>query len=183
MEYGLPKKVNIKGVDFEIRYDFRVILEILEALNDEELEGAEKMECVLKMFYVDWEHIEDISEAIEACYRFIDGGKEPTGRKSPRLVDWERDFDYIIAPVNRVLGYEAREAASVHWWTFLSAYMEMGGESLMCQIISLRDKLSKGKKLEKHEREWLRNNRQLVQLPQKYSAADEEMLRKMTGGL
>ena len=34
MEYGLPKSVEIGGTKFEIRYDFRVILEIFEALND-----------------------------------------------------------------------------------------------------------------------------------------------------
>ena len=34
MRYGLPKSVEICGSEFEIRYDFRVILDIFEALND-----------------------------------------------------------------------------------------------------------------------------------------------------
>lgn len=183
MNYGLPEKVNIGEKEHAIRSDFRVILEILEALNDEELAEAEKIECLLKMFYVDWEDIEDLPEAVKACYNFIDGGRERPNKKSARLIDWERDFEYIIAPVNRVLGYEARAAKKVHWWTFLSAYMEIGGDCLMSQIVSIRDKQNKGKKLEKHEREWLRQNRHLVNLPQKYNAADNEMLRQLTGGV
>ena len=34
MGYGLPKSVEINGEAFEIRYDYRVILDIFEAMND-----------------------------------------------------------------------------------------------------------------------------------------------------
>mgnify|MGYP000333846925 CR=1 FL=1 len=34
MSYGLPKSVEINGKEFAIRYDYRVILDIFEAMND-----------------------------------------------------------------------------------------------------------------------------------------------------
>ena len=34
MSYGLPKSVEIDGQEFAIRYDYRVILDIFEAMND-----------------------------------------------------------------------------------------------------------------------------------------------------
>ena len=34
MSYGLPKSVDIDGQEFAIRYDYRVILDIFEAMND-----------------------------------------------------------------------------------------------------------------------------------------------------
>lgn len=64
----------------------------------------------------------------------------------------------------------------------MSAYMEIGGECAFAQIVNIRSKLSKGKKLEKYEREWLRQNREIINLPQKYTAEDEEILKKWTGG-
>ena len=37
MRYELPKTVNIRGEEIPIRYDFRVILEIMSMLQDDEL--------------------------------------------------------------------------------------------------------------------------------------------------
>lgn len=179
MIFSLPTTVEIDGKEYAIRSDYRVILEIIVMLNDESLPKEERLEALLLMFYE--EIPENVQEAVAECYKFIDMG-QTGGKKSPRLVDWEKDFAYIIAPVNRVLGYECRAAAFLHWWTFMSAYMEIGGDCAFSQIVNIRSKLAKGKKLEKYEREWLRQNRDIVNLPQKYTAEDEEMLKKWTGG-
>jgi hypothetical protein len=190
MNYSLPKSVDINGEQYAIRYDFRVILEIIEMLNDADLENGERVSCLLKMFYCEYEKITDIKEAVKQCYKFIDMGDDRPKKKAPRLIDWEQDFEYIIAPVNRVLGYETRavdydpisNTGGVHWWTWLSGYMEMGSDTLMAQIITVRNKLAKGKKLEKYEREWLRNNRSIVEIKRKYSEKDNDLINEWTKG-
>lgn len=176
MNYCLPTKVDIAGVEYPIRSDFRVILEIIELLQDD-LTPAEKAEGVLTMFYE--EIPSDAAQAINKCFEFMDMGDKP--KKSPRLVDWEKDFNYIIAPINRVLGYECRSAEYLHWWTFLAAFMEIGGDCVFSQIVNIRDKLARGKKLEKYEQEWLRKNRQLVHLPQRTTAAEDKLLNEWLG--
>lgn len=60
-------------------------------------------------------------------------------RKSPKLVDWGQDFKLIVAPVNRILGLEARAEKYLHWWSFISAYYEIG-ECLFAQVIRIRRK-------------------------------------------
>ena len=189
MNYYLPKTVTVGGEDLQIRYDFRVILEILEMLADPELEAAEKAEALITMFYVNPEQLTDAKEAVEQCYAFIDMGEE-NNTKSPRLVDWEQDFNYIISPINRVLGREVREipydvennTGGLHWWTFMSAYMEIGGDCMFSQIVSIRDKKARGKKLEKHEKEWLRRNQHIVDFKRKYSEAENELAKEWMGG-
>ena len=189
MNYYLPKTVTVGGEDLQIRYDFRVILEILEMLADPELEAAEKAEALITMFYVNPEQLTDAKEAVEQCYAFIDMGEE-NNTKSPRLVDWEQDFNYIIAPINRVLGREVREipydvennTGGLHWWTFMSAYIEIGGDCMFSQIVSIRDKKARGKKLEKHEKEWLRRNQHIVDFKRKYSEAENELAKEWMGG-
>lgn len=189
MSYGLPDSVDIGGDSFEIRTDFRVILEIIEAMNDPELDDREKVEVSLKLFYPAWDKLTDAAGAMRQCVAFIDMGAQ-TGQKGPRLVDWEHDFEYIIAPVNRVLGTEARavgydfesNSGGLHWWSFLGAYMEIGSDCLMSQIVRIRDKLARGKTLEKYERQWLRRNRSLVELERKYTQAEEELVRQWTKG-
>lgn len=189
MDFSLPKTVLIDGEQKAIRYDFRVILEIIAMLSDAGLTGADKTEALLDMFYIEPDEIRDVKAAVEACFAFIDNTQRKK-KKEPRLTDWEQDFDYIIAPVNRVLGFEARaveydpetNTGGVHWWTFLAAYMEIGGDCLYSQIVSIRDKQARKKKLEKYERDWLRRNGDLVQLKSKYSDADEELIKEWTGG-
>ena len=50
----------------------------------------------------------------------------------------------------------------IHWWTFMGYYMSIG-ECLYSTILSIRDKILNGKKLEKYEREFkLRNPQYFV---------------------
>lgn len=185
--YSLPKTVEIDGEEHEIRYDFRVILEIMTMLKDDELTGEDKTEALLDMFYLAPERIRNIQRAVEACFEFIDNSKRQN-KKNPRLMDWEQDFEYIIAPVNRVLGFESRSVeydpetntGGVHWWTFLAAFMEIGGDCLYSQIVSIRDKQARKKKLEKYEKDWLKRNYDLVRIKTNYTEADEQLLKEWT---
>lgn len=189
MIYALPKSVVIGGRDFPIRYDYRVILNIFEAMNDPELTDQERALAVLQMFYVDFDAIEDYEAAIRECFWFINGGKyEESSKKKPRLVAWEQDFPYIAAPINRVLGYEIRaveydpetNTGGLHWWTFLSAYMEIG-DCLFAQVVGIRSKKARGKKLDASDQEFYRRNRDLVDIKARYTEAEEELLKQWTG--
>lgn len=190
MGYGLPKSVNIGGEDFSIRYDYRVILDIFEAINDPDLNDEDRALAVLQMFYPDFDRIEDYDAAIRECLKFINGGKEEeTGKKQPQLVCWEQDFPHIVAPVNRVLGEEIRaveydiemNTGGLHWWTFLSAYYEIG-DCLFAQIVRIREKKAKGKKLDKSEQEFYKKNRDIIDIKRHYTEAEDDIIKAWTGG-
>lgn len=178
MIYDLPTSIEVGGVEYEIRSDYRAILDICIAISDPEMNEQDKALVALLIFYPHYETIprEHLQEAVEKCYWFINGGTDDAGQKGPRLMDWEQDFQYIVSPVNRVIGQEIRSTEYLHWWSFLSAYMEIG-ECTFAQIVSIRDKQQRGKKLEKHEREWLQRNRHLVDFKRKYTEAEDDMLK------
>lgn len=188
MGYGLPKSIEIEGKSFEIRYDFRVILEIFEALNDPELDGRDRALSVLQMFYVDWENLPDFEKAIDECFKFINGGASESGsKKAPKLVSWQQDFPYIAAPVNRVMGCEVRgieydietNTGGLHWWTFLAAYYEIG-DCFFAQIVRIRDKKAKGQKLDKADREFYRKNQSIIDIKTQYSQEEDDLVRMWT---
>ena len=183
MNYGLPTSVNIAGKDVPIRTDFRVMLDIIGIMHDPEFTDEEKGMATLAAFYPDLEDIQDGKEALDKMMWFLDCGEDKSKQKNtPSLVDWEQDWGHIIGPVNRVLGYEARavpydpdeNTGGLHWWTFIAAYMEIGGDCVMSQIVSIRDKLKRHKKLEKYEREFYRRNKDLVDIKQRYTEAENE---------
>lgn len=162
--YDLPVAIPCGGQVLSIRQrgDYRVVLDTIAALNDEELELDERIEAALTIFYdASIESIADIAQAVQqmcdflACnYRDED---ENNPRKNKKLMDWHDDAPMIISGVNRVLGMEVRAVAYLHWWTFVAAYMEIG-ESTLATVISIRDKLARGKKLQKHEQDFRREH-------------------------
>ncbi len=184
-QFGLPTSIEIGGTEYAIRYDFRDILDIIVMMEDVELDNADKAVGSLIMFYPDYDTIppEFYQEAIEKCYWFIDGCptvESKSKKKSPRLIDWQKDFSKIIAPVNRILGYDARGCESLHWLTFMSAFQEIG-DCYFAQIVRVRDKKARHKPLDKMDREFYRKNREDIDIKTVYTQQEQEDIKKILG--
>ena len=183
--YDLPTSVVVNGKEWEINSDYRAVLDICIALSDPELDETERAMVVLTIFYPDLEEMDmrDYSEALIEAMVFVNNGKQmnPAAASSssgPKLVDWEQDFKLMIGPINTVAGREIRSLDYLHWWTFLSYYNEINGDSTFAQVVQLRDKLARGKKLEKTDREFYRNNRELVDFKNKYTSEDDAVINE-----
>lgn len=182
MNYELPKKVTVCNQEYEIRSDFRAILDIICALNDPELDDQERAYVVLDIFYPAFSGKTDLmppeyyQEALNTCFKFISYDDNNTNGNA-KLMDWEQDFRYVIAAVNKVIGQEIRSMDYLHWWTFLDAYSEIG-ECLFSQIVSIRYKKTYNKKMDKSEQEWYRHNRNIVDIKTKYTADDQRVFEK-----
>ena len=186
--FSLPTTVTINAIQYEIRSDFRTVLEIFTMLDDPDLSEADKTEALLRMFYVRREaspegnRPEDSTAALQAFTEFVEprqAAKSPASQKS-RLIDWSQDFDLMVAPINHILGFECRAADYLHWRTFLAAYLEIPPESVFARVLRIREKLRTGKKLEKYERTWYNKNHDLVHLKPKFSKAEEAILSEWT---
>lgn len=180
MTYSLPYSVNIDGEKINIRNkcDFRVVLDVIEALNDEDLTEQEKIQCALYIFYgEELTKISNYEEAVKQMLIVVNGGEEEAEQtEKPRLMDWKHDFQQIAPPVSRVLGYDIRTPDRLtHWYTWLGGYMEIG-ECTFSNIVSIRSKRMKGKKLEKWEEEFYRENRKMIDLPQKLTKEEQDFL-------
>ena len=181
MIYDLPTCMEVGGATYEIRSDYRAVLDLCAALSDPELDNQEKGFAALTIFYPNFGEMpaEDYQEALEKCFWFINCGDDERSDKSPlKLLDWEQDFKYIVAPINRVLGKEARAMEYLHWWTFISAYYEIGGDCTFAQIVRIREKKAKGKPLDKQEQAWYRQNRSLVDFRTNYTKAEDDVLKQ-----
>ncbi len=179
----LPKSLEIGGNQYRIRSDFRVALLIFEAFNDTELNDYEKVQVCLKCLY------EEIPADTETAYRqatwFLDGGNIPKSPQNHRKVfDWKQDESLIFSAVNKSAGFEVRSAEYVHWWTFLGYFSEIG-EGLFSQVVNIRTKKSRGKKLEKWEREFYAEHRETIDLKRAVSAGEQaeiDRLNAIMGG-
>lgn len=186
-KWELPLSVNINGKEYPItnECDYRVVLDIFDMYNDDTIPQEYKAFCALIMFYEDINDFSDITKedfdvniALTEMRNIINGSDEgeKSGENLPRLMDWEQDFNLIVPAVSRVLGYDVRTTTRrTHYWTFLAAYMEMG-ECTFTQVVSIRKKKMKGKKLEKWEQEFYNENRKMIDLKNTLSSEEEEWL-------
>lgn len=177
----LITSIDINGVICEFNTDFRDIIDIMNILDDPDLLEIERIEIALEYFYKDDNYKVDVRKAAENMFEFITLDSETKGKSSNKpLFNWEKDFNIIIAPVNRILNTDVRGLDYLHWWTFLSAFMEIG-ESTFSTYVTIRDKLNRGKKLEKYEERIYRDNRDRIILKPKVDSTTQALLDEVMG--
>lgn len=180
--WKLPTSLNISGVDYNIRTDFRDILKLLELLGNNDLTQDDKWNaCMIIMFGgLDVVPIEQQSEAVEQILQFIDAGIKDEKRTSTRpVMDWNYDASIIIPSINRVAGKEIRSLEYLHWWTFIGYYMEIN-DGLFTDVLRIRQKMNTGKKLEKEEKEFYSKNKNMIDLPQKLTKEEQQLMDEIT---
>ncbi len=180
--WGLPQTAEIGGVLYDLNTDFRDILEIISYLGDDNQPEYLRWQIAVALFYDGDIPQEHQQQAMEYLADFIACGQGDE-RPAPKLLDWEQDAQIIAADVNKVAGMEIRAVPYLHWWTFM-AYFNAIGEGQLSTIVAIRDKLRRGKPLEKWEKEYYRKNKDRVDLKTRYSAeelAEQERLKKILG--
>ena len=159
----LPTSLTIHEKEYEIDTDYRNVLTIISAFNDEELKDEEKtFICMIRLF-PDFYSIpkEDLQEAYEAAVNFIECQMK-SDRPSPKVIDWDKDEQLMFAAVNKVAGREIRAESHMHWWTFIGYFQNIDRESLWGYILTIRQKKAKGKKLDKTENEFYLANKSMI---------------------
>ena len=190
--WDFPQSLNLGGVEYKIRSDYRDIINLLIALADPDMKGDSREETayikgmlILEILYEDYTQIpnEHLQEAIDKAVQFIDmcADEDSKNRNHIRIMDWEQDANLIIPAVNRVIGKEIRAERYIHWWTFLSAYLEIG-ECSFSHILNIRTKKSKGKKLDKWEEEYIRSNPNVL-LKRKYTEQEQKDIDEESNAL
>ena len=158
----LKRSLSIDGQEYTIKPDFRNILTIIEAFNDDSLKPHEKAYICLKRLY------DIVPENVEAAYKaaidFIDNGEQDEHSKSPaKIIDWRKDESIMFPAINKVAGFETRAAEFIHWHTFLGYFMEVD-EGVWRTVLTIRQKKAKHKQLQKWEQEFYKANRSICTL-------------------
>ena len=168
----LPKSLVIDGIEYDIDSDYRTALLIMQMYNDRALSVLNAQMTMLNILFTtipegESEPVtiipENISEAIKQAMWFLNIGDNDNNIKlTKRTIDYKKDEQLIFSAVNAVYTKDVRSERYMHWWTFYGLCQAIDGESLISYIISIRNKLFNGKKLEKHERDFYKQNKNLI---------------------
>jgi len=171
---SLPTTLTVAGKDYTIRSDYRVALDIFQAITDPELDDYNRAMEALECLYEEEIPPQYYKEALDRCFWYLRGGVDETGTKSPKLVSWEQDFRLIEPPVSKIIGTDIRGLSYLHWWTFLSAYSSIG-DCFFAQVVAIRDKKARGKTLDKADREFYRRNRDVIDFKVELTEREQEI--------
>lgn len=168
--FDIPTDIVIEDRQFSITEggDYRMVLDCFSALNDNELTKDERITACLLIFYEDFDSVLDIYmlseellvKLVNEMFKFFNCGQlEEMHKNNPRLIDWNKDEQLVCSAINKVAGQEIRAVKYMHWWTFMGYYLAIG-ESALSTVVSIRYKIVHGKKLEKYEKDFKRDNPQ-----------------------
>lgn len=193
----LTDSLMISGEKYSIRSDYRNVLQVFEAFSDPDLEDYEKWIVAVYLLFEDFYYADDVEDAVQSGFDlkeaaeqiiwFISAGTPEKDKVPVPTYNWQQDEQIIFSAVNKVAGKEVRQSDYMHWWTFLGYFNEVG-EGTFSFIVGIRDKLNKGKKLEKYEKEFYKNNRDLVDIKKPKSKEElkeeeeyQELLNEVLG--
>lgn len=161
---ALPRSVEIEGKHYKVNYDFRACLKTIRAFEDNTLTPQEKQIVFLNNMYpVIPPHTE---YALLEATKFLNGGKasnEDDDNNSFRLYSFSKDANFIFAAFRQTHGIDL-ETTDLHWWKFLALFMDLGADTVFCNLVSLRKRLKTGK-ASKEERAAAREMGDLFDVP------------------
>jgi len=160
----LPTAIEIDSREYEVNTDFRSCLRIILAFEDPELASIEKQTVLIENLYK--EKPDNIQKAFEQGVKFLNGGvaNEDKDEVGYRLYSFEKDANIIFAAFRQTHGIDIN-TASLHWFKFLALFMDLGSETLFCNVTGIRKRVADGTAT-KEEKKMVREMPDIFDLPQ-----------------
>lgn len=169
-----------------IRTDYRIGIQISQALEDEELEPYERIGIALSLLYGNGIPPADIAYAGLRWFLNAAAGA-PQNEEDAGAVSVEDDgiryfsFDYdasrLYSGFRRAYGVEL-DRVEMHWFRFLSLLGDLG-ECAFTRVVDIRS--ADLSKMDKETKRAYAAMRRKVALPQPKSQEEEEFLQKLKG--
>lgn len=130
---------------------------------------------------------ENLELAAQQVVKFLNRGDDvvPTEGGVGRLYSFQKDSGLIYAAFQQTHGIDLAKG-QMHWWKFLTLFLDLGSTTTFCELVSLRRRLKTGKAT-KEERQAAREMGDLIEVPEtevltaEEQAAEDEFMRLMQG--
>lgn len=152
---ALPESVRIHGKEYPIQCDFRIGIK-LDGILRSELEDQEKIEQMLRLYYVG-NIPADIPAAIDKIVWFYRCGELPDDtddeKKKRRYIRRKakdpacvltQDAPYVYAAFMDQYGVDLTSVGFMHWWKFMALFESLGDGTKMSKIMYYRQASTAG---------------------------------------
>jgi len=177
----LPEAIRIEDRVYPINSDYRDCLRIIMAFEDNELTPIEKQWLVLDNLYPERPASEDLQEALNKGIRFLNGGEETEDDEglssAKRIFSFSKDARFIFAAFQQTHGIDLQNTQYLHWWHFLTLFMDLGADTVFCNLVGLRKRVKTGKAT-KEEKQVAREMGEIFNVPDVDTRSLDEKVRE-----
>lgn len=153
---NLPTKIKVNENIYNINPEYKNILNIIIAFEDETLTLEEQYFIMIKCLYLEEIPEEDLEEAIKKAIKFIDCGedKKEVDFNKPRSYSFKKDGNYIFSGINQTHHIDIEEKKNLHWWKFISFFMDMNTDCMFGELMYYRVRKQEGKLTEEEKKNY-----------------------------
>jgi hypothetical protein len=180
-----PTAIEIDGEQYEIRTDFKSSLRTILAFEDPELTPDEMQQILIVNLYI--RIPENMEEAVKKGIKFLNCGNDDVeSRVSSRLYSFSQDANFIFAAFQQTHKIDL-EVATMHWWKFFALFMDLGSDTVFCNLTGLRDRLNSGEASDQ-EKKLAQKMQSVVELRETYEPSyeacelEDQFMQTLTGG-
>lgn len=161
-----------------IRTDFRIGIQIMSLLQDEDFEEQERVYNAVWLLFGNG--IPDLETAAEGLAWFLTCGKDISNSddNQERLTDLDFDSQLIASSFRKAYGIDITRA-NMHWFEFNMLMSDLG-ECSYTNTIQIRAKKIKTN-MSTEEKEYYRKAKEAVKLPQRITKKDQEAFDEFMG--
>lgn len=169
----LPKSVEVGGIPYPVKTDFRAVLKLIQEVRQTE-EPEARLLLVLGIFK---EMPQDIQGAVQAVTGFIAGvhagrnGREDNDSRKKTFC-YEQDAPYIVSDFCNYYGIDLLKCRYLHWWKFQMLLEGLPDDSGTKTRIGYRS-IDAGKIRDKQERQRIQKIQRAISLEDE---RDEEQI-------
>ncbi|MCI5630188.1 MAG: bacteriophage Gp15 family protein [Clostridium sp.] len=180
----VPESVEIDGIEYEIRTDFRISILFEMMMQDEELSNEEKILKALELYYpIIPDNVEEAIDKIKWFYRcgkdIVKSNNESHG-ESVKIYDYEYDDDYIYSAFLSQYNVDLQDIKHLHWWKFKAMFKSLNEDNKIVKIMQYRSiDLSEIK--DKEQNAYYRKMKKLYEIPR--STGEVEKIRAIEDAL
>ena len=140
----LPTEIEVDGQLCKINSDFRPCLRTILAFEDPDLAMYEKQLVMFENLYSTIPR--NVSAGLIKAVWFLNGGQDnPKEDDGPRLVSFEKDSGLIFSAFRQTHGIDLEAVEYMHWWKFMALFMDLGKDTVFCDLVGLRKRVKTGK--------------------------------------
>ena len=177
----LQLQLQDKVGDIEFNSDFRISIMFELLMQDKRYTKEQKVFQALRLYYPNFEQIEDVEKAIDDLLWFYRCGREladsnkksRNGNQNKQIYNYEFDDIYIYSAFKSQYNIDLQDIEYLHWWKFKAMFDCLSDDTKFVEIMGYRA-MDLRKIKDKHERERYKRLKDAYKLPDMRSDEEKE---------
>ncbi len=134
-----PKYAVIGNKKYRINTDFRTALACFRAINDDEIDDIQRAYAVVGLLFGTNIPNKYIDQALEKAKIYLSCGKQVDVDDSKIDMDYEEDYDYIVASFEYCYHINLEESNDISWHYFFSLLNGLDNKCILNKVRDIRN--------------------------------------------